>query len=115
MNDVVSELVSRFDTDRLGSGVEVRSAVTALLHAKQVTEMDFFGQPDEGVRLVWNDSLNQFPAEMMGLLDLAKAVAETSDDNKSKVRSLLINIFRIFPNVFVFLDGSRAERFTPFR
>jgi len=87
MNDVVSELVSRFDTDRLGSGVEVRSAVAALLHSQKVTQTEFFRPPfDQGLRLVWNDSLTQFPADMIGLLELAKAVAETSDENKLKVR-----------------------------
>jgi hypothetical protein len=86
MNDVVSELVSRFDTDRLGSDVEVRSAVAALLHSQKVTHTDFFRPPfDQGVRHVWNDSLVQFPTEMIGLLELAKAVAETSDENKLKV------------------------------
>ena len=45
MNDVVSELVSRFDTDRLGSGVEVRSAIAALLHSQKVTQTEFFHPP----------------------------------------------------------------------
>ena len=81
---MVFVLISCFDTERLTNASDMRAAATSLLRCQKVSD-DFWLQPDQGVNLVWKETLAQFPIEIIPLLELAKAVAQTSRQNKIQV------------------------------
>ena len=86
LHDVVHVLIDAFDTERLASPTDLRSAAAALLRCggPRVLE-DFWQFPDNGLRLVWNECASQFPVEAVTLLQLAKAVAQSGPTNGTKV------------------------------
>lgn len=91
MNDLLAVLVNSFDTERLASQADIRQASCSLLRGS-VKAAESFWVSDEGINIVWNETVSQFPLDMVGMLQLAKAVALSSNDNKTKV----FNIFVVF-------------------
>ena len=87
LNDIIFVLISCFDMERLSSAGDMQAAATSLLHCRKVCE-DFWLQPDQGVNLIWKEAMAQFPVEIIPLLELAKAVAQTSSQNKIQVSKM---------------------------
>lgn len=77
-------LISCFDTERLSSVGDMQAAATSLLRCKKVCD-DFWLQNDLGVNLIWKETMAQFPVDIIPLLELAKAMAQTSNQNKIRV------------------------------
>lgn len=84
MNDVVFVLISCFDTERLSSPSDMRAAATSLLRSRKVADQ-FWLQQDQGINLVWKETLAEFPNEIVPLLEMAKALVQTNPENKLKV------------------------------
>ena len=84
MNDLLAVLVDSFDTERLSSPVDLRSAACSVLKGS-CEAGDKFWMADLGLNIVWSETVAQFPLELSGLLELSKAVAQSSDENKIKV------------------------------
>lgn len=84
MNDLIETLVCSFDTERLASQADLRTAVCSLLRGSSRAS-DNFWVPDQGINIVWSESLAQFPLEMVAVLEMAKAIAHTSKENRAKV------------------------------
>ena len=94
LNNVVFVLISCFDTERLSSTGDMQAAATSLLRCKKVCA-DFWLQPDQGVNLIWKETMAQFPVEIIPLLELAKAVAQTSNQNKIQASLTEYNMYII--------------------
>ena len=82
--NAVSRLVSSFDTENLGSVTDIRAAASALLEGRQVAE-DFWVQPDNGLNLIWKETLALFPIDLIAVVDLAKAAVRTGTRNVIRV------------------------------
>lgn len=84
MNDLLSVLVKSFDTERLASPAELRLAACSLLRGSSRAAENVW-LSDEGINIVWNETISQFPLDMVALLELSKAIAQSSKENKIKV------------------------------
>lgn len=83
-SDLLSSLVNCFDTERLGSREDLRNAVCNVLRGSEKASKDFW-IPEQGLNLIWLDTLAQFPVEMNSLVDLVKAVGQSGELNRRKV------------------------------
>ena len=84
LNDLLEVLVGSFDTERLASQADLRTAACSLLRGSSRAS-DNFWVPDQGINIVWSETVAQFPLETVALLEMAKAVAHSTNENKSKV------------------------------
>lgn len=84
MSDLLAELISCFDTERLASQVDLRSTACCLLRGSSEAAQNFWTH-EEGINIIWTETVAQFPLEMVSLLELSKAVALSGDENKQKV------------------------------
>jgi hypothetical protein len=75
---------SSFDMEKLASQADLRSAACCVLRGSSRAAESFW-TPDQGLNFVWSETLSQFPLEMVALLELSKAVAHYSNENKIKV------------------------------
>lgn len=84
LNNLLAVLVSSFDTERLASQADLRSATCSVLRGSSRAAENFW-TPDQGLNFVWSETVSQFPLEMVALLELSKAAAHYSNENKIKV------------------------------
>lgn len=91
MNDLLAVLVDSFDTERLSSPVELRSAACCVLRGSSLAGNRIW-LPDAGLNIVWSETVAQFPLELIGILELSKAIAESSDENKLKVGICVLSL-----------------------
>lgn len=83
-SQLLASLVDCFDTERLGNREDLRHGVCNVLRGSEKAAQNFW-TPEQGLNLVWIETLAQFPAEMNALVDLTKAVAQSGEQNKRKV------------------------------
>lgn len=86
MNGLLAVLVSCFDTERLGNQADLRRATCCILRGSSQAAKNVW-LPDQGLNFVWSETVSQFPLEMVALLELSRAVAHSSKENKFRVLS----------------------------